>query len=218
MPKQFDLLVFDWDGTLMDSAGVIASSIQAACRDLGLTVPTDNDARHIIGLGLNEAIAQLLPTLPFPEYGHLVERYRHHFLAQDEDIPLFDGVAEAIAALHGQDFLLAVATGKSRRGLERTLQHSGLKSFFHSTRCADECFSKPHPAMLLEIMDELQVAPQRTLMIGDTSHDLQMADNAGVRALAAAYGAHPREHLLEFAPLACLDDFTGVRQWLTAHA
>ena len=218
MPKQFDLLVFDWDGTLMDSVGVIASSIRAACHDLGLEVPTDNAARHIIGLGLNEAIAHLLPTLPFPEYGHLVERYRYHFLAQDEDIPLFDGVAKAIAALHEQGFLLAVATGKSRRGLERTLQHSGLKPYFHSTRCADECFSKPHPAMLLEIMGELQIEPERTLMIGDTSHDLQMAGNVGVRALAAAYGAHPRDHLLEFAPLVCLDEFAGVQQWLTTHA
>lgn len=218
MPKRFDLLVFDWDGTLMDSAGVIVSSIQAACRDLGLRVPSDAEARHIIGLGLNEAIAVLLPELKTADYSRLVDRYRFHFLSQDMDIPLFSGAAEAIADLHQAGFLLAVATGKSRRGLDRALEHSGLGHFFHATRCADECFSKPHPAMLNELMDELGTVAAKTLMIGDTTHDLQMADNAGVPSLAAAYGAHPKEQLLAHAPLACADDFEQLGQWLKVHA
>lgn len=218
MPKQFDLLVFDWDGTLMDSAGAIAFSIQAASRDLGLSVPSENEARHIIGLGLNEAIAALFPDLPRSDYGALVERYRHYYLSQDTDIPLFSGVAETIVALNAEGFLLAVATGKGRRGLDQVLQHTGLGPYFHTSRCTDECFSKPHPCMLLEIMDELGVAPARTLMIGDTSHDLQMAGNAGVPAVGVCYGAHPRENLEALSPLACADDFAALSKWLSIYA
>lgn len=218
MPKRFDLLVFDWDGTLMDSAGVIAASVQAACRDVGLPEPSDERARHVIGLGLAEALAELLPDLTPAEYGRLAERYRHHFLSQDEAIPLFPGVAEAVAALHEAGFLLAVATGKSRRGLDRALMHTGLASYFHGTRCADESFSKPHPQMLLDIMDRFGVPPAKTLMIGDTSHDLQMAANAGVAALGAAYGAHPKSSLTAFSPLACADDFAELGRWLQTHA
>ena len=218
MPKQFDLLVFDWDGTLMDSAGAIAFSIQAASRDVGLPAPSDSEARHIIGLGLNEAIAALFPELPRSGYAALVERYRHYYFAQDAEIPLFTGAAETIAALHGEGFLLAVATGKGRRGLDRVLEQTGLGRYFHTSRCADECFSKPHPCMLLEIMDELGVPQAKTLMIGDTSHDLQMAINAGVSAVGASYGAHPREGLLALSPLACADDFGELSQWLNDHA
>ena len=218
MPKQFDLLVFDWDGTLMDSADAIAFSIQAASRDLGLQAPSDSEARHIIGLGLNEAIAALFPDLPRVDYGALVERYRHYYLSQDKKIPLFSGVAETIAGLHEEGFLLAVATGKGRGGLDRVLKHTGLGQYFHSSRCADECFSKPHPCMLLEIMDELGVQPSKTLMIGDTSHDLQMASNAGVPAVGVCYGAHPRDSLMALSPLVCADDFGALSQWLSAHA
>lgn len=218
MPKQFDLLVFDWDGTLMDSAGAIAFSIQAASRDVGLPVPSESEARHIIGLGLNEAVAALFPELPRSDYGALVERYRHHYLSQDAEIPLFSGVTETIAALREEGFLLAVATGKGRHGLDRVLRHTGLGQYFHSSRCADECFSKPHPCMLLKIMDELGVVPARTLMIGDTSHDLQMAGNAGVAAVGVSYGAHPREGLMALSPLACAEDFGELSRWLNAHA
>lgn len=218
MPKQFDLLVFDWDGTLMDSAGAIVFSIQSASRDMGLAVPSESEARHIIGLGLNEAIAELFPDLHRSDYGALVERYRHYYLSQDTETPLFSGVAESIAALHGDGFLLAVATGKGRNGLERVLQNSGLGPYFHTSRCVDECFSKPHPCMLLEIMDELGVAPSRTLMIGDTSHDLQMASNAGVPAVGVCYGAHPRENLEALSPLACAESFGALSQWLNHHA
>jgi phosphoglycolate phosphatase len=218
MPQNFDLIVFDWDGTLMDSAGAIVASIQGACLDLGLAVPSEQASRHIIGLGLTEAIAQLLPSLPQADYPKLVERYRHHFLSQDADIPLFEGAERIVRDLHQAGFLLGVATGKSRHGLDRVLEQTGLGPYFHGTRCADECFSKPHPEMLEQLMDELGAARPRTLMIGDTSHDLQMAQNAGVAALAVSYGAHPRAELLTHAPLACLDRMGELEQWLLANA
>jgi len=218
MPQQFDLIVFDWDGTLMDSAGAIVASIQGACRDLGLVVPSEQASRHIIGLGLTEAIAHLLPSLPEADYPKLVDRYRHHFLSQDADIPLFVGAERIVRDLNQAGFLLGVATGKSRRGLDRVLEQTGLGIYFHGTRCADECFSKPHPEMLEQLMDELGTTRQRTLMIGDTSHDLQMAQNAGVAALAVSYGAHPRDELLAHAPLACLDQIEELEQWLLANA
>lgn len=218
MNTNFDLLVFDWDGTLMDSAPEIVLSIQAACRDLSLPVPSNAAASHVIGLGLPEAIAALLPDLALSEYARFTERYRCHFLGQDREIPLFDGVAEAIYGLREAGYLLAVATGKGRRGLDHAMQYSGLASSFHASRCADECFSKPHPQMLLELMDELQVPAKRTLMIGDTSHDLQMAENAGVSGLAAGYGAHPIENLMTHSPLACLDNFSDLHHWLVVNA
>jgi phosphoglycolate phosphatase len=218
MPKRFDLLVFDWDGTLMDSAATIVSSIQNACRDLDLPVPSDAASRHVIGLGLQEAMEMLLPERDQQDYQRLVERYRHYYLGQDQRIPLFEGVAQAIADLHAAGFLLAVATGKSRRGLDRALEHSRLGGYFHSTRCADECHSKPHPCMIEQIMDELGVPPSRTVMIGDTSHDLQMAINAGVDALGAGYGAHPKTHLEALSPLICADSFIELNEWIAENA
>ncbi|MBI2311343.1 MAG: HAD-IA family hydrolase [Betaproteobacteria bacterium] len=218
MPKQFELLVFDWDGTLMDSAAVIVESIQAASGDLGLPVPSDEAARHIIGLGLTDALGYLFPQLPQERYGDLVERYRFHFLARDSEIPLFGGAQEAIRELHQAGFLLAVATGKSRVGLDRALGNTGLRAYFHASRCADEGFSKPHPGMLLALMEELGMAADRTLMIGDTTHDLQMAANAGVAAVGAAYGAHPRDNLLALSPLACLESFAELHRWLMSNA
>ncbi|TCV90053.1 HAD-IA family hydrolase [Sulfurirhabdus autotrophica] len=216
--KQFDLLVFDWDGTLMDSAGAIVMSIQSACRDLDLPIPSDAASRHIIGLGLNEALAELLPGLSPSSYGQLVERYRHYFLSQDNEIPLFDGVFEAMQELSEMGFLMAVATGKSRRGLDRAFDHTETRPFFHASRCADESFSKPHPGMLLEILVELGVSADRALMIGDTTHDLQMAINAKVPSLGAAYGAHPKQNLVDLEPLACLDNFTELHLWLKTNA
>ena len=218
MPRQFDLIVFDWDGTLMDSTATIVSAIQGACRDLGLVEPSDDAARHIIGLGLTEAIAHLLPQLPLEDYPHLVDRYRYYFLAKDESIPLFAGAQKVVHDLHAAGFLLGVATGKSRRGLDRVLDHTGLRPYFHATRCADECFSKPHPEMLEQIMVELDIARERTLMIGDTSHDLLMAQNAGVGSLAVSYGAHMRADLLTHAPLACVDTIQEMETWLLANA
>ncbi len=218
MPKQFDLLIFDWDGTLMDSAGVIVDSIQRACEDIGLPTPSERASRQIIGLGLIQALQTLLPDLPADDYPRLVERYRHHYLGRDAQIPLFAGVPDGIRALHASGFQLAVATGKSRIGLERALEASGLGAWFSATRCADQTHSKPHPAMVLELMDELDADPARTLVIGDTSHDLLMASNAGVASLGVTYGAHEADDLHPHAPLALLDNFAEVHAWLAANA
>ncbi|WP_313954018.1 HAD-IA family hydrolase [Accumulibacter sp.] len=218
MAARFDLLVFDWDGTLLDSAEAIVGAINAASRDLGLPPPPEQRARHVIGLGLREALRHALPDLPEGRYPQMVERYRHHYLSHDHELKLFDGAAALIAELAGAGFLLAVATGKSRAGLDRALQISGLGGYFHASRCADECFSKPHPQMLEELMDELSVEPGRTLMIGDTTHDLQMAKNAGVACLAAAYGAHPAAALEALAPLAQLAKVEEMAAWLRTHA
>lgn len=218
MPKRFELLVFDWDGTLMDSAGAVVASIQESCRDLGLPVPERERASHIIGLGLKDALAYAVPELPPSDYGKLAERYRHHYLARDSDLELFPGMREMLAALKQQGYLLAVATGKSRAGLERVLEATQLKQYFDSSRCADETRSKPHPAMLQELMQELLIEPEATLMIGDTAHDLQMAVNAGVPALAVSYGAHPRDSLTAFNPLGCVDTPRELLPWLTRNA
>lgn len=201
----------------MDSAGVIAGAIQASFADLNLPIPSDHDARHVIGLGLTEALTALAPDVSQTRHKEIVERYRHHFLAKDTGIPLFEGAREALHALSQAGHKLAIATGKSRLGLERALEATSLRSCFDYTRCADECLSKPHPQMLLEIMRQVDVDPTRTLMIGDTSHDLLMAQNAGVASLAAGYGAHPVTHLMGFAPLACAGDFATLYRWLQTN-
>ncbi|CAH1197805.1 putative phosphoglycolate phosphatase, clustered with ribosomal large subunit pseudouridine synthase C [Candidatus Nitrotoga sp. BS] len=218
MAKRYDLIVFDWDGTVMDSTAVIASSIQAACRDMGLAEPSDAAAKYVIGLGLQEALRQAVPDLQENQRDDLVARYRHHFLSQGEAIPLFEGAQQTIAHLHTAGHWLAVATGKSQQGLKRAMQTSGMESYFHATRTADQTFSKPHPAMLLEIMDELGVTAQRALMVGDTTHDLQMARNAGVDSIGMTHGAHPVDQLRALEPLALIDDFVGLRAWLNEYA
>ncbi len=218
MDKRYDLIVFDWDGTVMDSTAVIAGSIQAACRDLGLTVPDDETARHVIGLGLEQALRYAIPDMPEEMRPSLVARYRYHFLSQDQEIPLFEGARETIAELHGAGYWLGVATGKNSAGLNRALDSSGLRQYFHATRTADRTFSKPDPAMLFELMDELSVSAFRTLMVGDTTHDLQMAKNAGVDVVAIGHGAHPPEQLQDLNPLALVDDFAGLRMWFKENA
>ena len=218
MSKRYDLIVFDWDGTLMDSTAAIAGSIQAACRGLGFTVPDDQTARHVIGLGLDQALRYAVPDAPEAKLPDLVALYRHHFIVQSEAIPLYDGARETIDELHSAGYLLAVATGMSRAGLERALNNSGLKKYFHATRTADVTCSKPNPAMLLELMEELAVDTRRTLMVGDTTHDLLMAQNAKVDAVAVLHGAHLPEQLRALKPLALVEDFTELRTWLKANA
>lgn len=215
---KYDLVVFDWDGTLLDSAGAIVKAIQASCRDLGLTVPSDTQARHVIGLGLEDAMRHAVPDLPAARTKDMVERYRFHYLSGDHELALFDGIPQLLRDLKAAGHLLAVATGKSRLGLNRALEHSGLGPLFLSSRCADECHSKPHPQMLDELMDEFGVNADSTLMIGDTSHDLLMASNAGVAGLAVTYGAHPHEHLLEHNPLACVHTVKELDHWLKSNA
>jgi phosphoglycolate phosphatase len=218
MAKRFELLVFDWDGTLLDSAGAIVDAIKAACRDLDLPEPPDERARHVIGLGLGDALRHAVPELSEQHYPQMVDRYRHHYLSRDHELQLFAGAIELIAELSEAGFLLAVATGKSRMGLDRALKTSGLGRYFKASRCADECFSKPHPQMLEELMLEFAVPPERTLMIGDTTHDLQMARNAGVAALAVSYGAHPAAVLDALEPLARLPKVEELAAWLRMHA
>ena len=217
-PKQFDLLVFDWDGTLMDSTAIIADSIRGACADLNLPIPSETAARHIIGLGLQQAISVLQPELPLHDYPALTARYRERFLSQDHALTMFDGVCDTLPSLHAAGHWLAVATGKNRQGLDRALNQSGLRNWFHATRCAEEAFSKPHPAMLLELMQVCQVPAERTLMIGDTSHDLEMARNANVAAVAVSYGAHNRETLENHSPMFLADNFPDLARWLTEYA
>jgi phosphoglycolate phosphatase len=213
--KNFKLLVFDWDGTLMDSAPRIVASFQAAITDLGMEKRSPAQIRHIIGLGLDTAIATLFPGASTQQYLQLAERYRHHFLGNHAlATPLFPGVAEILHTLHAADYWLAVATGKSRKGLNRALAESQLTNVFHSTRTADETSSKPNPQMLQEIMDELGILPTDTLMIGDTEYDLQMAHNAGVASVAVSYGVHDKALLLACNPLICIDSLPALPAWL----
>lgn len=218
MAKRFDLLVFDWDGTLLDSTGAIVDSVKAACRDLELPEPTDEHARQVIGLGLDDALRHSTPGLSVDRFPQMVERYRHHYLSRDHELKLFDGVAELIVELHAAGFVLTVATGKSRQGLNRAMTHCGLGRYFSATRCADECFSKPHPQMLEELMQEFDVPPARVLMIGDTTHDLLMAINARVAGLAVAYGAHSAEALDALRPLARVHNIAELGAWLRTNA
>jgi phosphoglycolate phosphatase len=216
--KQFDLIVFDWDGTLMDSTVHITRSIQAACRDLGLPVPDDASASYVIGLGLRDALEIAAPTLDPLDYPKLADRYRIHYLTGDPAIELFAGAHVMLEDLRKMGFLLAVATGKSRVGLNRAMAAVGVGELFDITRCADETFSKPHPQMLQEVMDAVGQTPARTVMIGDTTHDLQMALNAGTAGVAVTYGAHPEAPLLELSPRFCAHSVAELAGWLTTHA
>jgi phosphoglycolate phosphatase len=215
MPRDYDLIVFDWDGTLMDSEAKIVRCLQAAARDLGLADPGRAAIRHIIGLGLEEAMRALFPGLERARVSRLAERYRDHFLHLDDTaMPLFPGVTEGLAQLEAGGYRLAVATGKSRRGLERVLAETGTAGLFCATRCADEAGSKPDPRMLEDILELTGIESPRALMVGDTVYDLEMARHAGMAALAVSYGAHRREQLLQEQPLACLDSFPAVCAWL----
>jgi phosphoglycolate phosphatase len=217
-PRRFRLLVFDWDGTLVDSTAIIANAIQQACRDLDLPAPDEGRARFVIGLGLSDALRHVAPGLSAADYPRLSERYRHHYLARDPDIPLFAGAREMLDELDARGFLLAIATGKTRVGLTRALQQQGLADRFVATRCADEGFPKPHPDMLLALMERCGVAAHQTLMIGDTTHDLELARNAGASALAVSYGAHPSAGLADLSPLATLASIGELAGWLRANA
>ncbi len=216
--KRFDLIVFDWDGTLMDSTSTIVRCIQAAAKDLGLPTPDKSAASYVIGLGLLDAMQVAVPDLDPMYYPKMVERYKFHYLTQDKDLSLFDGVDDMLKDLAGQGYFLAVATGKSRVGLNRALNATNLLSLFDATRCADETFSKPHPAMLMELTRELGQDMGRTLMIGDTTHDLQMAINAGAAGVAVEFGAHASTQLAALNPLYSANSIRSLHQWLVDNA
>jgi phosphoglycolate phosphatase len=216
--RRFKLIVFDWDGTLSDSTTMIAEAIRHACRDLGEPVPDMLSARFVIGLGLTDALRTVAPGLPVHRHSEMSAHYRRHYQAREDDIPLFPGAADLLEHLDASGYFLAVATGKSRAGLNRVLAKNGLVTRFHATRCADEGFPKPHPDMLLHLMDRLAVEPHETLMIGDTTHDLELARNAGVAGLGVAYGAHEPDGLARLAPLAIVHSVAELREWLAANA
>ena len=217
-PRAFDLIAFDWDGTLFDSTAVITRCIQAAVRDVGGTVPSDEQASHVIGLGLMQALAYAAPDVPKEKYPELGSRYRHHYMAHHDDISLFDGVLSMLAELKGRQHWLAVATGKSRQGLDMALKAAELKGLFDASRTADETAGKPHPRMLLELMREFGAEPSRVLMIGDTTHDLQMAVNAGCASVGVSYGAHPPEAFEVLKPRFVAHSVAHLRAWLSANA
>lgn len=202
----------------MDSTGTIVKCIQSAARDLGLPVPNEKAASYVIGLGLQDAMQAALPGLDPKYYPRIVERYRYHYLSTDQELTLFDGVTDMLADLSQQGYFLAVATGKSRVGLNRALDTVKLMSVFDATRCADETFSKPHPAMLQELTRELGQDMKRTVMIGDTTHDLQMAVNAGAAGVAVHYGAHSPEELRSLAPLYAANSVRDLHAWLNENA
>ena len=191
---------------------------KAACADAGLPVPSDERAQHIIGLGLYDAMAHVLPGVDPAVYPQVVERYGHHFRLRESQTPMFAGAEKTLRELHDAGHRVAIATGKSRRGLDRVLEKTGLGPLFHATRCGEESATKPQPDMLLDLMRDLGATPTQTLMIGDTTHDLQMAINAGVESVAVSYGAHPRDQLVALQPLACMDRPQDLWQWLKHHA
>ena len=217
-PRQFDLIVFDWDGTLFDSTALITRCIQSACADVGVAVPSDKDASYVIGMGLAEALAHAAPSLARERYPELGNRYRHHYFAKQHEIVLFEGTVAMLRALKERRHWLGVATGKSRRGLDEALKTVELKELFDATRTADETASKPDPRMLVELMDEFGVDPSRTLMIGDTTHDLQLAANAGTARIGVGYGAHDSAEFAPFEPLHVAHSVPDLHDWLLRHA
>ncbi len=217
-PRRFDLIAFDWDGTLFDSTQIIVRCIQAAVRDVGGTVPSDAAAAYVIGMALPQALAHAAPDVPLDKRTELGLRYRYHYLHHQDDIALFDGVLPLLHALRARSHLITVATGKSRRGLDEALHSVQLRGVFDGSRTADETAGKPHPLMLQELMTEFGVAPQRTLMIGDTTHDLQMALNAGCASVGVTYGAHSPEAFEALGPLCIADSVVQLGAWLRAQA
>jgi phosphoglycolate phosphatase len=216
-PRQFDLIAFDWDGTLYDSTSVIVRCIQRAVVDVGGARPTDEAAAYVIGMSLGQALARAAPDVPPDKYQALGARYRHHYLQHQDDLSLFEGVLPLLHELKERHHLLAVATGKSRRGLDEVLATEELDGVFDGSRTADQTAGKPHPLMLQELMREFGTEPARTLMVGDTTHDLEMAANAGCPSVGVSYGAHEHATFQPYGPLHVAHSVTELRDWLLAN-
>ena len=216
-PK-FDLIAFDWDGTLFDSTGIIVRCIQAAVRDVGGAAPTDQAASYVIGLGLMQALVHAAPDVPPEKYPELGARYRHHYSVHAADVSLFPGVLPLLEALKARGHLLAVATGKSRQGLDEALQSVELKGVFDGSRTADETAGKPDPLMLHELMAQFDLPAERVLMIGDTTHDLQMALSAGCPSVGVSYGAHESDSFADFRPRHVAHSVQDLHDWLIDNA
>ena len=217
-PRRFDLIAFDWDGTLFDSTAIITRCIQYAVQDVGGAMPSDKEASYVIGLGLMQALAHAAPDVPVERYPELGACYQHHYKIHQADISLFNGVLPMLSDLKSLHYILTVATGKSRRGLDEVLQAVELKDRFSGARTADETAGKPHPRMLHELMHEFGVAPERTLMIGDTTHDLQMALNAGCPSVGVSYGAHEPNDFESLRPLHVAHSVRDLHDWLLQEA
>jgi phosphoglycolate phosphatase len=217
-PRQFDLIAFDWDGTLFDSTAIITRCIQRAVVDVGGQEPTREAASYVIGMALMPALAHAAPDVPKEQYPALGERYRYHYMQHQNDISLFEGVLDLLHDLKARHHWLTVATGKSRRGLNEALQTVELRNMFDGSRTADETAGKPNPRMLHELMREFGAEPERTLMIGDTTHDLQMALNAGCASVGVSYGAHEPEAFHALNPRHVAHSVRDLHDWLLQHA
>ena len=215
--RRFDLIAFDWDGTLYDSTQIIVRCIQSAVVDVGGQKPTDEQAAYVIGMALMPALAHAAPDVPKEKYPMLGERYRHHYAAHHNDLSLFEGILPMLQALREKQHLLTVATGKSRKGLDDALHQVALRGMFDGSRTADETAGKPNPRMLHELMAEFGVSPERTLMIGDTTHDLEMAHNAGCASVAVSYGAHGTSDFGRWNPLTVAHNVGELHDWLIGH-
>lgn len=212
------MLIFDWDGTLCDSLSRIALCIRCAAEEVGLTPPMEHEAREIVGLGLVDALERLFPGIQHEQILAMRDSYSRHFVEHDsEPSPFFEGVEQTLEELKSEGYLLAVATGKSRRGLDRVLTARRLNSFFHGSRCADETAGKPDPTMLNELLGEFGVQPNEALMVGDTEFDMAMAVNAGTPRVAVSYGAHSKDRLHKYQPLACIDRFFEIKNILKTN-
>ena len=215
MTNRYDLIIFDWDGTLIDSIDWIVNCLQRAAEDCQLDIPDQQESKDVIGLSLNNAINQLFPGIDSGKQEQLVKSYSQHFFSKPiSDQDFFEGVYDMLKELKAMGHHLAVATGKSRAGFQKALYGTAVNDLFSTTRCADETASKPHPRMLLEIIDELDVEKSRVLMIGDSVHDLQMAENAGIASVAVSCGAHSSIILEKYNPLACFQQTTDLMNFV----
>lgn len=213
-PRKYQLIIFDWDGTIIDSQAHIIASMKNAILDEHLPIPGDDSIRHIIGLSLERAILGLFPELKQPVVDRIAENYRKHFFADMNRSELFEGVAETIQDLHASGYFLAVATGKGRKGLDLALRNTGLEPFFHITRCADETRSKPDPLMLDEILTDLDLNAESAIMVGDTSYDMDMAGNIKMDSVAVTYGMHDRQLLMSSNPTYFIDSIDQLSQYV----
>ncbi|MCB6182112.1 HAD-IIIA family hydrolase [Leeia sp. TBRC 13508] len=214
--RAYDLVVFDWDGTLMDSTANIVNALQYAFTEIGLPIPSREDCAYVIGLSLQDAMKYLAPTMNESDYQEIVLKYREHYFENANQMVLYDGATQLLEKLEASGHFLAVATGKSRLGLNDALKATGLEGVFHTTRCADESFSKPNPAMLFEVMDRVGMTVEQTIMIGDTTHDLQMAKSAGTHAIGLTHGAHAKEALSKLPNRAILNNLHELLEWFEA--
>ena len=211
----YQLLIFDWDGTLIDSAARIVSSFQGAARELGFAIPSQSAIRNVIGLGLPEAISTAMPELEPEQVGLMQSSYSRHYVEEDSTpVALFDQVEEGLNSLSSKGYRLAIATGKNRRGLDRVLQDTGLTGLFEATRCADETRSKPDPLMLHELLQETSLDASQAVMIGDTIYDLDMARRAKIHGVAVHYGVHSAERLRAYDPVFESNNFSQLVNWL----